>query len=79
MPTINITIPDLLVTLYADARATRNPYIAGQGGTELPPATASALTAHIKGFMKAVIISEAIRTGKTSEEIDALRAQLNGL
>lgn len=79
MATVNITIPDALVTLYNAARASWNPYIAAQGGNLLPAPSKTALEKLIKSYIKGRVLSEALRTDKTDAEVDALQAQLDAL
>ena len=79
MTNITITIPDTLVALYNAARASWNTYIAAQGGNLLPAPSKAALEQLLKNYIKGKVMGEALRTGKTAEEIDALQSQLNAL
>ena len=79
MANITITISDQLVTLYNAARASWNPFIEARGGILLPAPTRTALETFVKNMIKARVLSEAVRTDKTAEEIDALQTTLNAL
>ena len=79
MANITITIPDQLVTLYNEARASWNPFIEARGGVLLPAPTKTALETFVKGWIKNRVLGEAIRTDKTDVEIDVLQTLLNTL
>jgi hypothetical protein len=78
MATLTITIPDGLITLYNEARTAWNPSISTEGGNLMPPPTKAALEKLLKDYIKAKVLGNAVRVGKTDDEVDALRALLDG-
>jgi len=79
MATITIDIPDRLVALYQQARASYNAEAALKGWPPLGTPTRAIVTKWIKDWIKSRIIGEAVRTDLAPDTFEALVDELGTL
>ena len=79
MATILLDIPDRLITLYNQARASWNAYAPTVGQPPLPIASKALLETRTKNQMKTGIVGEAVRIAVDDTVLQALITELSTL
>jgi len=79
MATILLDIPDRLITLYNQARASWNAYAPTVGQPPLPIASKALLETRTKNQMKTWIVGEAVRIAVDDTVLQALITELSTL